>query len=397
MSLAHHGNPGAPEGQQAGGPSRAAPAASAIRPLRAGDIEAVAGIFQETFIDPAAAPRPSLVDYLRWHFLEMPGSDPEIASLVHVGAEGAITGFIGAHALPMRYGDRRVRAAISSALMVRDRAGDPLAGARLLKAFLAGPQDLSLSETTSDVATRMWTSLRGVPLAQYSLDWIRVLRPGSFAVDTAAGRIGAARLLRPVGRVLDRISQRRAGHGGLRWSGVARDWPGPAGVVVSQVDAAAFAALVEPLTEQFALRPCWSEGQLGTILSCARQKPGWGELVLASVEARGGRPIGAFACYIRPGHVGRVLQVLALPGQAGTVLDSLIGEAARRGASALRGRTQPALLEAMLGRRVAFVNEASSLVHSRDETLLRACRNGELFFNGIAGEYWSRLVGGSFD
>lgn len=370
---------------------------SKIRPFLAGDVEAVAGIFQETFIDPAAAPRPSLIDYLRWHFLEMPGNDPEIASLVHVGPDGTITGFIGAHTLPMRYGDRRLRAAISSALMVRNRDGDPLAGARLLKAFLAGPQDISLSETTSDVAARMWTSLRGVPLPQYSLDWIRVLRPGSFAVDTAAGRISAARLLRPVGRVFDRISQRRAGQGRLRWSGIAPDWSGPVGVGVREVDAAAFAALVEPLTQQFALRPCWSEGELEAILSCARHKPGWGELVLASVEARGGKTVGAFACYLRPGHIGRVLQVLALPGQAGTVLDSLIGEAARRGASALRGRTQPALLEAMLGRRIAFVNEASTLVHARDEELVRACRGGELFFNGIAGEYWSRLVGGSFD
>ena len=370
---------------------------SEVRPLRPDDIGAVAALFQSVFRDPAAQPPPSLAAYLRRLYLEMPGSDPEIAPLVHVEQGGAVTGFVGVNALPMRHGDKRLRAAICGSLMVKNREADPMAGARLLKAFLAGPQDISFSETASEVSARMWTGLRGVSLPQYSLDWVRLIRPAAFTVDVAASRLGAARLLSPLARGLDSLARRRLGPGDLRWSAVPDEWPVQGGLSVAQIDGGCFAGLVEPLTRHFALRPDWAPGQLEAILADAGPKPEHGEAVFARVDARGGKPVGAFAYHWRRGRVARVLQVLALPGQAGPVLDCLIGDAARRGAAGLRGRTQPALLEAMLGRRIAFTHVASTVVHSRDVELMRACRDGEAFFNGIAGEHWSRLIGGSFD
>lgn len=369
---------------------------SRIRPFVAADVAAVAALFQKIFLDPSVPAPPGLAAYVRSLYLDVAEGETDIPSLVHVDEAGKITGFIGVDTLSMRYGDRVLSAAICGSLMVEDHDGDPMAGARLLKAFLAGPQDISLSETASEVSMRMWTSLRGIALAQYSLDWVRVLRPGSFALNVAANRFGPVRLLAPLGRGADRLLGLRRKDDGLHWSGMARERPVPGGLVVREVDAAAFAALVEPLTEQFALRPQWRAGQLDDILADARLKPPYGDFVLCAVETRDARPVGAFAYHLRPGHIGRVLQVLARPGQAGAVIDCLIGDAFRRGASALRGRTQPALLDAMLGRRIAFVNAASTVVHSRDAALVQACRNGELFFNGLAGEHWNRMIGGTF-
>lgn len=370
---------------------------SQVRPFLAGDVAAVASLFQKIFRDPAAPPLPGLAAYIRRLYLDTAAGKPEMPSLVHVGAAGAITGFIGVDTLTMRHGDRLLEAAICGSLMVEDHDNDPMAGARLLKAFLAGPQDISFSETASDVSLRMWTSLRGVALPQYSLDWVRILRPGSFLVDVAADRLRPARLLAPFGRGLDRLARLYQRDDAIHWSGMGAARPVPGGLDVREVDAAGFAALVEPLTEQFALRPQWAAGQLDAIMEDARLKPSYGGQVLCAVHARGGRPIGAFAYHVRPGGIARVLQVLARPGQAGAVIDCLIGDAFRRGAAALRGRTQPALLEAMLGRRIAFVNVASTVVHSRDGLLVEACRDGELFFNGIAGEHWNRMIGGAFD
>lgn len=86
-----------------------------------------------------------------------------------------------------------------------------------------------------------------------------------------------------------------------------------------------------------------------------------------------------------------------MPGQAGPVIDCLIGHAAERGAAGLFGRTQPALLDGLMGRRMAFLHLASTVVHARDEGLLKACLGSEGFFNGLAGESWSRLIGGRFE
>jgi len=370
---------------------------SEIRPLEGGDMEAVAKLFLEILRDSATPPSPALTDYLRWHYFEMPGNDPEIRPLVHIGAGGAVTGFIGVNSLSLKHRARKLRGAICGTLMVKDHADNPLAGARLLKAVLAGPQDVTLSETASDVARRMWVNLRGVVLPQYSLEWVRILRPGSFLVDRAADRLNLLRFLAPFGRVLDRLAGWRGASGDLQWSGLREGWSGEGGACALEVDPATFSDLVEPLTEQFALRPDWAEGQLDAILSAAREKPSFGKLVLSTVNAPGGRPVGAFAYHVKPGCGARVLQILARPGKTGAVIDCLIGDAFRRGASALRGRTQPALLEAMLGRRIVFLNGSSTVVHSRDAEVIQSCRNGELFFNGLAGEAWNRMIGGSFD
>ncbi len=368
-----------------------------IRLLEPEDIESVARLFQTIFRTPALAPPPALNAYLRWLYLEMPGCDREIRPLVHVDDAGAITGFVGVNVLPMRYGDRTLRAAVCGSLMVKDRETDPMAGARLLKAFLAGPQDISFSETASEVSTRMWVGLRGVVLPSYSLDWLRIVRPASFLADLAGERLKPLRLAAPLARSFDRFFRGRMAPGSLRWSGVPGVWPVQGGLSVLPVDRTQFAGLVEPLTRHHALRPDWAEGQLEAVLADAENKPAHGEPVFCQVTAPSGAPVGAFLYHLKPNGIARVLEILARPGQAGAVIDCLTGDAASRGAVALRGRTRPALLEAMLGRRIAFTHLASTVVHSRDAALVKACRDGEVFFNGISGEHWSRLIGGSFD
>jgi hypothetical protein len=117
---------------------------------------------------------------------------------------------------------------------------------------------------------------------------------------------------------------------------------------------------------------------------------------MRAVVARGGTPIGAFLYHVRPGRIAHVLQVVALPGQAGTVLDRLFLHAEQSGAVAVRGRSQPHLLDALLTRNCFHVHRASSLVHARDPALLEPFLSGRAFFNGLAGDSWTRLVGEDF-
>jgi len=370
---------------------------SEIRPLQAADIPAVSELFQRTFRDGGKPAPQTLAAYLSQRYLEAPVCDPEITSLVHIAADGDISGFVGVNVLLMSYGIRKLRAAICGSLMVEPRANDPMAGARLLRTFLAGRQDISFSETASALSTQMWTKLRGVALPQYSLDWHRVIRPSSFLLDLASRRAGAIRWLDPLARGIDRYLRGRMDGNELRWSSVAENWSGKGGAKVSEIDQAGFIALVEPLTRHYTLRPDWSAELLAHIVAEATEKPDYGEAVFASVSASNGELIGAFLYHVSAGRIARVLQVLALPGQAGAVLDCLIGDAAQRGAAGLRGRTQPALLEAMLGRRVAFTQPAATVVHSRDKELVNAFLNSQGFFNGLAGEHWGRLAGGRFE
>ncbi len=370
---------------------------SEIRALQSSDIPALAGMFQRVFRDPKAPASESLTSYLRNFYLEAPGQDIGIASLVHLNDSGAMTGFVGATGLPMTFEGKHLRAAICGSLMVEGRDADPLAGARLLKAFLAGPQDLSFSETASEVSASMWMKLRGVALPQYSLDWLRIIRPAGFFVELGRSRLNAARLLRPLARKTDDILRRRMGPDDLRWSGIPSSWNGQGSFKTSEVSAEAFAELFVRLTAGFKLRPDFPAEQLAYVLKDAKQARADGGAAFCKVEARTGAVVGAFAYHGDAGRIGRVLQILAIPGQERQVIDCLIAHAADRGVVALRGRTQPALLEAMLGRRISFTHLASSVIHAKDPEILQAFQNGEGFFNGLAGEHWSRLAAGYVD
>jgi hypothetical protein len=369
---------------------------SRVRALEEADLPAVAGMFQRVLRKkPSPAPA-SLADYMRRFYLDAPGCGEGINSLVHVDDAGSVSGFVGAHVLPMTFNGRKLHAAICGSLMVSNPEADPMAGARLLKAFLDGPQDLSFSETANDVATQLWTRLRGVTLPQYSLDWVRVIRPLGFAVSLASNRIGVVRVFSPLASAVDGLHNRRIKPGTRNWSGVAAGQLGPTSLQVSQIASKEFAQLLEPLTNHFTLRPDWEASALDWIFTDAGQKSDWGELVFASVATPSGTVVGAFAYYAKQGAIGRVLQLLARPGQAGHVVDCLVDHAKARGVCGLRGRTQPLLMEAMLPRRIAFVPVASTVVHTRDEELLKAMTGSQAFLNGIAGEQWSKLIGGRF-
>jgi hypothetical protein len=132
------------------------------------------------------------------------------------------------------------------------------------------------------------------------------------------------------------------------------------------------------------------------MLENAARKSRYGTFVARAVTVRGGTPIGAFLYHVERGRIAHVLQVVALPGQAGTVLDRLFLHAEEMGAVAVRGRSQPFLLDALLTRNCFHVHRASSLVHARDESLIEPFLSGRAFFNGLAGDSWTRLVGDDF-
>ena len=366
---------------------------STVRPFQADDANAVAQMFHKMLGRGKGRPSPELAPYFVRLFLEAPGFDPDIASQVHLTDDGTISGFIGVSTLPMTLNGQSLRAGICGTLMVEDHDSDPMAGARLMRAFLAGPQDLSLSETASDVAGQMWTRLRGTVLPQYSLEWIRVLKPAAFALDTGAARFRALKLFSPLASATDFCVKKSLRGDGPHWVGNGMAPPQHQGLDVVSVSPSEFAGLYEPLTAQFSLRPRWTYDQLIFLINDALMKPVYGTAVMAAVR-KGNTTLGAYLYHFRENGVARVLQVFARPGQAGPVLDCLFADAAERGAAGLRGRTQPALLEAMFSRKIVFAHSSATVLHSANTDCLDAFARSEGFFNGLAGEQWCRLFGG---
>lgn len=364
-----------------------------IRPLAAADVAAVAQMFQRQFRGGEAPHNADLVAYLDRLFISGAFANPATPSLVHERPDGVLSGFLGVTAQPMQLDGRRIEVAVCGALMVEGRQSDPLAGPRLLKTFLEGDQDIALSETAIPVTRTMWRRLGGQLLPRHSLDWLRVIRPGSLAVETLARRIGPARTLYPLARLAERGLRQRQG---ARWASFPDDFKLAGGVGLDAVPLTQFLDYAREYTEALPIQRLWGQAALAQLAEDLPQKSQRGNLRTALVHRRG-QPLGAFAYYHRPGHTAHVLDVLAGPEQAGAVIDALLVDATAMGAVAVRGRTNPAIFDALPERNCLLFDGGASVVAGKDKALVERFKRGDAAFNGLVGERWSRLEGDGFD
>jgi hypothetical protein len=346
----------------------------------------VARLFGKTFRKNSLRASPEIERYLHELLFEHPWRDPELNSLVSVGRDGALKGFVCVLPVRMSIGGRPVRAALAGSLMVDEPEKDPLAGARLLRSYFKGPQDLSFSDTSNLISRRMWDSLGGSAAPLYGMDWIRLLRPAGAACALIGEAISVAGLLRPLGSLFD-YAIRKAGKS-------PRLEPVQARVEETGIDDPALLSLLIELAGSYRLAPQWSRDDLSWFLPRASEKERYGALVCKIVHGKKKRPLGCFLYYGRPGGIAFVLQIMAEPGQTGAVVDALLADAYARGCAAVRGRTQPELIDALQLRHCFFVHRSSLTYASKDAEIVAAIKSGEALLTGLCGEAWTRLIGG---
>jgi hypothetical protein len=361
-----------------------------IRNFAYADAGAVAGLFQKTFRDSHVVP-PSLETYFIGTFLEHPWFEPEIASRVHVDEKGRVNGFIGVFPTRFEHRGTPYRGAVAGTLMVDDPAREPLAGAKLLRSVVKGPQDITISETTNLISQRLWEPLGGTVVPLLSMDWLRPLRPAGAAVAALAEKRPGAAWLAPMATAADWLTE--------RWARSAFGIAAPSARVVTSADVPEeeFAAAVLELSRESELRPAWTKTDLEWLVSHASRKERYGSPRRSIVRNRKGRLLGCYLLHVRSRGVGRVLQLLAEPGSAGDVLDCLLREASEAGAVGVRGRAMPQLMDAMLVRNCLFLHRASTVYHTKKRDLAGAIEDGRALITGLAAESWTRLVGGDFN
>lgn len=362
-----------------------------IRACRSDDMAGVAALFQKTFRDPRRPAPDALAAYLSELFVDHPWSEPELTSQVCTGARDGISGFIGILPARMTLGGRPVRAAYAGSLMVDNPAGNPLAGARLLRSFIGGPQDLSISESANPVSLQMWERLGHKPVVAYSMDWVRILRPFGFAVAALAEWRRRAALLAPVAAAADRMVDR------ITLNRLRPDITAVRGIDDADVGDDELLAHIPGLSEHYELRPSWEDGALRRVLSHAANKRRHGTTFKRMVYDRHGRPLGAYIYYGRPRGIAWVLHVLSRPNAAAPVVDNLLSHAFRQGCVAIRGRAHPGITDVLMRRKALFAYRSSLVAHSRDRDLMAAIRSENAMITGLAGEAWARIIGDTFE
>ena len=348
-----------------------------IRPLEDRDIPEVAELHHRTF-HTSVQPDDSLyVDYFRTIFGQ--GRGVGVPSLVSESQEGRVTGFLGAVNRPIVFGGRELRAAISSQFIVEPGAGGGLTAIQMLKRFLDGPQDLSITDEASDLSRKLWTGLGGQVSQLQSVHWMAPLRPANCALMRLKRRFGKwTSVLAPAAKLTDAAFLKFCES---LWSGSRQE------LSAEELDFSTLAALL-PMFSPRDLRPAYDRRQLERIFDWRMQDGRQGRLQKKLLRSNVNETVGWYLLYHHEGEVAEVLQVCAVEERLSAVLDHLMMDATQSGCSQLVGRMEPQLVHAFSNRLwILHPRRYWMLFHSSRPELNDAFTRGDVCFSRVDGEW----------
>lgn len=362
-----------------------------IRALERDDLEDVASLYHLVMRSGVGVPPRFLEPFFRRTLFDHPWADPEIPSLAFVD-ESRLLGFLGSNVRRMTFDGRPIRVGCAAHLVTHPSVRDTAVGPQLVRRYLGGPQELTMTDGASETVRRMWEALRGQTVHAACFVFVIVLRPWQFLREIGlGGRFGRR------GEVLS-VSMMRA-------LDVAT---GPiAGNVLAlperpstRVEELTPSAVLEhlPGLEGRRLLPDYDASYLSWLFAEVDRLQQWGSLwprgirrggLFAQLVTSNDRIEGWYVCNLRPGGICRVVQIAARKRSAGAVIDTLVHEALRSGAAAVYGRMEPDLVGPLSERRcLVRYGGGRMVVHSNAREIVDAIVSGEALLTRLDGEWW---------
>ena len=354
--------------------------AARVRPFLEADIPQVAEVHRAAFRRGNATGAAEYAEYFRQVFLH--SDDRRISSLVFQETDGRVTGFLGLVPRQVTINGRRYQAVVSSQFIVDPGAHVGLVALRLAKAYLEGPQDLSIADEANDVSRRIWEGLGGSTALLLSTYWTRALRPLRFGLSFLRARRGLAPLAiaaGPLAALADGLAVRVPGSQFRLSRPAAGDEPFSASTALAHSAHACGAA---------GLRVEHDEAAFQALIDRAAIRAPGGR-VLNAVVKTGARIAGWYIAHIDRSGVAEVAQISATPSTIQAVLDHLFYHAWRLGAVSVTGRLDPRFMQALADKYCLFHRRGPwVLMHARQPELLRALESGATCVSRFDGE-WS--------
>jgi len=358
---------------------------SAIRRFVGNDIPDVARLHARVWPNPACTPS-VYDDYFRRVFIGNPEMDSALSSLVSEDESGRIVGFIGVVPRRLVVGGRTYRATLASQFVVEPGHDAPFIAIRLMRAYLEGPQDVSIGDEATDAARGLWTGLGGSTAHFLSMHWTRVLRPVRFGASFLRGRPAWAplgRVLAPCSRAADALVARLP----------ATPFRQPRMLPHSEaLSAATVLAHHGEFCHPSAVKVDHDERSFQWLLDRVA-RASVNHHPITGVVMGGGRVRGWYiAALDRDGHCD-VVHLAAARTAAREVLDHLFDHAWQRGACAVTGRVDVRFMQPLSDVSCVFHQRGHwMLVNTASIEVLRAFESGSASFSRLDGEWALRLV-----
>jgi hypothetical protein len=322
-----------------------------------------------------------MAEYFERTFFDCPWADPEIPSLVYESDGGKIVGFLGSHVRRLRLDGQAIRLACGGQLVVEPEARTTAVGAFLFRAYLAGPQDATITDGATENLRRMWAASGGETAPLKSMVWTRTLRPMRYGADYVLERLkrpALARRLRPLWKAMDWF---------VPWPVKNRLRPMQPQTSEELLTPRALLEHAPLVTESFRCFPDYDEPFVAWLFHEMAEAKSRGTLVRSLVRDKRGQAIGWYVYYLQEG-VSQVMQVVAKRGAIEDVLDHLLHHAYVNGSAAVRGRLEPQLLGPLSERRCIFTFDGSALIHARTTATLGVLMSSQCLVTRMDGESW---------
>jgi hypothetical protein len=361
--------------------------AGSIREFRSEDISRVVALHGRVFGTSATRTPQKLAACFEEILLKNPWRDSSLPSLVAT-KNGDITGFLGVVPRPMMLQNRRIRVAVCTQFMVDPQHRIDLCAVQLLKAFFAGPQDLALADGANEGARRMWLALGASAPLLYSLHWLRPLRPARYILSLLERRAGRLQSLAVAGRPLATLADTTLARTPLNlFRGKATE------LSDEPLDADTMCAHLPEVMHGTMLQPKYDPRALNWLLDQAGRMTRHGTFRARAVRDAQRRLIGWYIHYVRAGSISEAVQIAARDGAFARVMQQLVLDAWRNGATAVRGRLDPRFAQELTDNHCWLRRDGNwTLVHSRDADVLAAIHQGKLFLSRLEGEWWMRFL-----
>jgi len=352
------------------------------RPFKQDDIPQVAELIWR-FLYGQEGSAPSAVEYyLQQLFLVGPYADPDIPSLVYADNRGTVVGFLGVVTRQMCSTSGPLRVAFGSNFIVRPSSRTSPASLQLARSFLAGEQDLSLSDTGNETSQVLWMGFGGVAVPHSDRHWSRPLRPGRYALS-AVSRVGDGPLAgvlvaacRPLCRLTDSVVSRVSL---AHRAGDVRSVPFDEDILL---------AYLTQSSVGMPIRPAYDKHSLHWLLEFMRNAKARGNLRKVALRNEAGSTVGCYVYCVKQGEIGEVVYVGAEDSHFDDVFDHLVHDATVRGVIGLQGKIDSRIAERLAKRFCFFYGGHDPLlVHSREPDLTRLVKNGGLYLTRLDGEW----------
>ncbi len=361
-----------------------------VRPLAENDIPQVADLYWKVLRERSGAAPLLVHSFLTELYFHNPWMDSSIPSLVYE-EKGRIAGFLGVIPRRMCFRGETVRVAYGGNFVVHPDFRTTLAGLHLLRTYMAGPQDLSQTDSANDTSRALLERLGFTTIVPYSTYWVRLLRPvrsGTLAIAHVAESALASSLdfiIRPFSSMADRFAARLSASPFRQVESRLQ---------ASELDVDTLLCCLAQFRQGYSLWPDYNADSLGWLLAFMQKMRGHGEdLGKMVLRDEAGKIVGWYIYYRTRGGFGGVAQVGGEKKRMKEVLDHLFYDAWSHGAIALQGVVDRQLIPDFSEKNCFFTCRGGwTVAQSPKPHLLGVLNNGDAFLSRLDGE-WCLALG----